>query len=249
VSAPRDLLDRVVRLSELDDHGVAEFARSYGLLIICDQHRLPLGHSRVIGWDDEPSACEPLGADEPYVPTDTYRQVGRQVRAALNLAADLHQARPDDWDNRTFDADPWRDESRPRELRGDSADWAEVCSSVPRWHDATLFDERQALGAFIDLWLDLADARLTFAWDDEIDFGVKASGLFRATAVGLALTVARSEGLARCRGCGRPYAPSRRPSSTRRNYCAECGKRGRWRDAQRARRERDATKRKRGREK
>jgi hypothetical protein len=104
--------------------------------------------------------------------------------------------------------------------------------------------DRFELSRVITEWLDRAGVRLSLYWDVRPDAGPElaiggtdADGLFRYIGVELAMAVVRSESAAFCASCGSAFQPRRKTARGRQAYCPRCRDRGRWRDAQRRRRQ------------
>ena len=51
VVPPVDLLDRFVKLAHAPDGQAFQFAKAFSVVALCEEHRLPLTHSRLIGED------------------------------------------------------------------------------------------------------------------------------------------------------------------------------------------------------
>lgn len=226
VSSPDNLLYRIARLVDADDTAVAKFATRYGPLLLCEKHGLPLSHSRHVGVDPDMDeyGCDVAGGRTPFVTTDSYRKLGREVFAVLNLAAILHrgdttESLSEDWSTLGYDTPIAVDMSvgfTPRESSKEEA----------------VQQQREVLGQYIDQRLDLAAVRLQFGWfasatSNEPRIDIKSSGLFGAVAVTTMLAVAKSDGIAICTSCLGPYAPTQKPKSGRNNYCPDCRERGR----------------------
>ena len=223
------LLYRLVTLVDSSDEAVLEFAQTGGVVALCEQHQLPVGHSRVINADPEgsESRCSILGGSQPYVPAEWYRDFAKRCRSMLNIAADLRGGR-----------------------RGSAEDWQIVSPSFaaledqaadgewklrPLSDDQIKEEEKEHLGAILDALLDVTDARMRFRWTGEgPNFGLTNSSLPAAIATSLVFAISGTGGLARCHGCNKPFSPDRQQSGGRRSYCSdpECKKASR-RDAQR----------------
>jgi len=221
-----------VRLAQASDEDIADFSRDHGLLFLCRQHGLPLSHSRVVvAPGEEMSECDVPGGRRPFVKTEEIRTWARRFRAAMNIAARLHDGKP-----------------------AADTDWAELGIEQPKtgiehwWRKVDLSAEEQVrqgrdvLAQLVDAWLDLGAVRLRFEWDERPEFGITGWGLFGAIATQLMLAVARSDGLAACTGCGMPYAPTQKPKAGKRNYCPGCRSTARFRDAKRTQRLKERSK-------
>jgi hypothetical protein len=214
------LLDQFVQLREAPDEELLKFARRWGTLGLCE-HGLPRFHPRH-GWCDglRLRSHTRSGAGVFIEPLAGWRQVADAFRSTLNLGAEINQGRlgsEDDWKrampNATFEKPPKTDAARA------------------------------LLMVVVNGWLSSADVRPEFGWGNgEWQIRLKASdgptGLSGHLALGLALAVAKKDGLVICSSCHGSYMPNRRPNPHRRNYCPKCGCRAAWRDAARARRQR-----------
>jgi transposase-like protein len=95
--------------------------------------------------------------------------------------------------------------------------------------------------SLLNYWLQLTAVGPELNWrNGKITFELCGGSLFGVLAVQLALAVNRSEGLAVCDGCKKPYIPRRQPRADQRHYCPDCGSKAALRDAQRDQRARKA---------
>jgi hypothetical protein len=200
---------------------ILAFAQRWGVLGLCEHH-LPSGHPKPPAPDSAPpgiSYCMPAGWwnrswNEPPIcsePVWAWRRYATRMRAARNIAAQLHRGRP----------------GRPE-------DWEELRSAAlgPPGRGV---GERVALAAELDRWLTVAGVRPVFMWTDrEPRVSLEGAGLVGALVVQLMLAIART-GLAICTGCANAYVPRRRPRPDVANYCPECQKKGAALDAAGAR--------------
>jgi hypothetical protein len=157
---------------------------------------------------------------------DLWLHLARQGRALLNIASAVHQDRSpalDDWRSLYEGTDrslvQWLEEKRRP-----SPEFAQFLLSM-----------------VVNGWLTMCDARPMFQWlrdGPRITFDCH---LRSALAMGLLVAVTRTEGVAVCSTCGRPYLRCRRPKRGQHNYCPDCGKRGAWRSAARRRSRRSRT--------
>ncbi|MGH8072261.1 MAG: hypothetical protein ACRERE_44925 [Candidatus Entotheonellia bacterium] len=215
----RGLLDAFVRLADTEPEAIRDYARRWGVLMICE-HGIPAGHSwprepivDILNGPEKDMLCRPRGwPDACWESVGAWYVLARQARALLHVAAALHNgtpARRGDWQMvvyRTWHGDgggdPWLDKlNQPRHA---ASARAFVEESMQRW---------LAWGA----------VQPVLAWsakkDPTIEF--EGVGLFGALAVQLLAAVIR-EGWAVCAGCNNQYAPERRPNAKRRNYCPDC---------------------------
>jgi hypothetical protein len=100
------------------------------------------------------------------------------------------------------------------------------------------------VGRVVDEWLQMAGVRARFLWLEpkrpQVFFG-RNEGLLGEIALQLALASARSDAIAMCTSCARPFIPRRRVGSGRNAYCSACGLKAARRDALRRYRERQRT--------
>ena len=210
------LLDQFVHLADAPAEHILRYAQRWGVLFLCEQHRLPTSHnprplytavSGQVTW-----CVPPRGANGTYWEfLEDWRHFARQARALLSIAVRLYQ-----------------------EHTGAAADWGTVYERMAQTGppgQGDLAAERFALTLCVNEWLILGDVRPQFSWIDrhntvpKITFG--GGGLFGALAVQLALAISQTDGLVLCSACGAPYVPERRPRSDERHYCVACRDAGR----------------------
>ncbi|MEX2440503.1 MAG: hypothetical protein WD739_11620 [Actinomycetota bacterium] len=108
--------------------------------------------------------------------------------------------------------------------------------ALPLSTDQQADEARRYVEFLLDDLLLLTDFRLTFQWPERGPRLALRSvgGLFDALVMQLHLSATNGVGFAICSACVRPYAPSRRPAASKRNYCYDCRDRKRdKRDAKR----------------
>ena len=221
VVPPADLLDLFVRLAGASAERVLTFARTYGVIYLCEQHKQPISHLRQVGGTDlvgNDYPCEPLGGySHPYVPTAYYSDFATQCRSVLNIAKRLGDG-----------------------VAGTYEDWYVLNPSYARtpaitptlgWNvqdvdrqdtppDELADIDRETLVNLLNVWLDIADVRFRIDWSASPapQFRVEVRTLFGALVTSLVMALTRG-GLATCSACGRAYTPKRHPAAGRRNYC------------------------------
>lgn len=235
IQAAAGMLEGFLRLASGPEARILQYARKWGVLGLC-KHGLPylgMPHTR-LAWCElqrERGTGAHYGAWESF---DSWRLYSKSAGSVLSVAAYLHR-------DRLAPADDVR------------AACALVTPTVQRLlgHEpedsvATLDDQRVLVDGLVNLWLWLGGVRIVFDWSRQgavIGLGGHAwhHGLFGALAVQLMLAVCRSDGLALCSACSKPYAPRRRLKARQRSYCPKCGRRAAIRDAARDYRTRRAT--------
>lgn len=214
------VLPEFVSLADAPADEYLQFARRWGVLGLC-HHGLPCSHNppRYDGQGKLNDFCVPgryRGEGTAVEPISTWRAYAKEARAILRIAEYLR-----------VDQDPNED------------DWKVVCERLGRVVPETATKEAQKQGAaqLLTEWLQLGGVRPTVEWIENGQPALLFSGIYvYGTLVGtlamqLVSAVTDSRGLAICDSCGVAYAPSRRPSPTRRHYCQKCGIKAAWRDA------------------
>jgi hypothetical protein len=198
----RGVLDEFIELAECNDSEILKYARTWGVLELCQHHlpylhgrphehlRLPLSDSSFRSRQRTTSKCFPLGTE----PLEVWRFFSRQAKALLRIAANLQQETPGE-------SDDWslvlRDQVSPKqgvEIHRDC--WVDAVES---W--MTLGDVRPRL--------DFRNHTITWARTD----------LFGELAVQLALVGVRADGWVHCTNCGRGYAPRKQIVRGGVHYC------------------------------
>ena len=182
------------------------FAKRYSILKFCE-HWLPDTHRQPPFTPNEQwKHCELLIPE----PLSLWRVYAQQVRGILAVAARLHRGesgRDEDW----LDAWGWSEGSDPEE-------------GFQIYGGRGLTVEREALGQIISTMLDYCGVGMSYQWRAD-DVGpvvrIGGGGALGMIVRNLAFTVARTDGLSVCSGCGRAYIPSRRPRAGELNWCSE----------------------------
>jgi hypothetical protein len=221
-----DLLENFIHLSQAPLEQIRDFAKQWGVLEIC-KHGYPSSHNSQTWprpWRDPYQICSPLEMPDRKLkalgrhfsiagwdPIDRWRYFSRQAGSILNLAAALYKegkGSPDDW-NLLFEEyeEDWDSLKRaPRESRS------------PKM-------SRLFLANVINDWLQLGGVRPAVFLMEGTDLRLELGGpnLFSFLGIQLALAVSRTDQMAICSNCGRPYiATGRRPAINRRSYCLVC---------------------------
>lgn len=219
VQAGPEMLEGFLSLDGADDAAVFAFAQRWGVLEVCEHGytaHSSAGHHTCHNWEepdfDEKVMHEPLSA---------WRALIARGVAILHLAANLASG--------DLGADEHWSAALGHPLVADKT------------QPYALAYERVNLASLLDDWMWIGGVRPGFAYEhDSGDLRVQLSpgGLLGALGVQLGFAAARSEALAMCSSCGRPYLPKRRPAAGRRSYCPDCGLKAARRDASRAHRSR-----------
>jgi hypothetical protein len=229
------MMEEFLRLADASPEKIRDFARHWGVLEIC-KHSLPRSHNPP-GYPlpDPVTWCNPRGFRDSrsncWEPLDAWRHFSRQFAAVLNIRARLEEGKV-----------------------GKSEDWKMALNNpdAPYWKQ-NITAEHDRLAMRLNEFLRIGAVRPSVHWFDyerwqaglpmrgwsiKLTFG----GLFGALASQLAFAVARTQGLAICSACARPFTPIKQLSNGRRHYCTDC-KKASARDASRdyRRRKRDAT--------
>jgi hypothetical protein len=200
----RGVLDEFIGLAECSDSEILNYARTWGVLELCQHHlpylhgsshehlRLPLPDPAFTSRRTTTSECFPLGTE----PLEVWRFFSRQARALLRIAANLQQGTPGESDHWSL---VLRDRVSPKQDVGRQRNcWA---AAVESW--MTLGDVRPRI--------DLMNHRITWAGTD----------LFGELAVQLALAGVRADGQVHCTICGRGYAPRKQIVRGGVHYCPD----------------------------
>ena len=259
-------LSSFVRLGAARDTRIRAFASRYGVLLLC-RHWRPWTHS--LGSVDP---CRPLGADADenlgWEPIWAWRFYARQAVALLNVCARLRDGRSapdDDWSviydrngpimapYRCLEQGPETGEARvsgPINQQTGEEDF----SYEPLYDEFGLEPpisrcppdvQRWCASSVIELWLYPTWPHIHFDWEEEQPtLGLSTPRLWDILALQIVLAASRTDGIAICSACARPYLPSQQPKANRRSYCPTCREEGKpqrdaARDYRRRRRERD----------
>ncbi len=210
---PSFLLDRFIGLTDATDAEIYRFAQRFGVLSV--------------------DAFSDRGLYEESL--DEWRRWARRVRAAVAIAACLHQEkdrRAEDWallDSPTLEI------------------WTEIFAKHTklRSDQRQLYAERNALADFLNHFLVVARVRPCFIWEKTLtgigftNLGGVDEGeitLAGALALQLVLACSRAKAIATCDSCHRPYPRRWSPATKRRNFCKDCGIKAAWRESKRERR-------------
>jgi hypothetical protein len=220
VSPTHEMLARFVALHYRSDSQILGYARSLGVLGIC-RCGLPSSHNWAVS---QSGGCKPsLAGDhipslrgEKYVcaePLSVYRKLSKAASAIQEIGALLNQGK-----------------------RAPEATWGSIWPDLyygprPPWTASVPWQKHHLVRA-INHWVAMSPTVPFFesgfkGWEIKFRWTGTSHGpnLFGLLAFNLGLSVTRTN-LAICSECGKPYGPSRRPNSNRRNYCPICRARG-----------------------
>lgn len=242
-----ELLEAFLSLAGADAPALAAFASRFGVLDLCHRHGLPNNHG-LIDFGREPLAegkrevkrCPVMRAVGPdgfswrSERVVDWLKFADQAAAGIHLASQLHQKRlgPDE---------EWR---RLATLRDPDMPWWPGPIYKGRWRlndlqpPETLAEGRALLAHWSQEWLLMGNVTLTLRWEEEVRLALEPVSLFGAIALQTSFAVARTNGLAFCSSCSKPFLPRRRRKPELRAYCDSCGRGAAMRDANRAMRER-----------
>jgi hypothetical protein len=216
-----------LRLDPDDPDQIAHFAGRWGVLGICSQHGMPVGHPLRTYMSAGP--CEPAHVKLDGVPwfaepLSKWRRIALKSAMLIRLARKIEQLDPG--------------EQAEWEMIQGHLDLIYLPESKPERRN--LNSSRSSLGLAIQDWLEIGRVIPRFGWDykDENwilrhDIPSGPWGLFGWLALSLAIEI-RGGRFAVCSNCGREYHVARLPSAGRPNYCPseEC-RRALWRNNKR----------------
>jgi hypothetical protein len=214
-----------------------KFCRRWGVLGLCE-HGLPKAHRKeCIGLAAFRRSTDPNGIPHAYYreSVESVRCFAGALESLLSIGAAMAQGKSghaSDWDNACEvitgpDFPPWPENPSTQDLRS----------------------ARLYLQTLMRRLIEICRIRPRFWWNDEtgswqIDLDSEGSGINLPTLIvhELMVAIADKDGFASCSSCHKTYIPGRRPDPTRRNYCPSCGRSAALRDASRAYREAQRTK-------
>jgi len=250
------LLRDFVQLAEVPAERIAGYARRWGVMGFCAEHRLPSCHPSM----GDGRACLPEGWDEQggWEAVEHWRFWSRRARAVM-LAR--HRLQSDDY--------KWTGEEirglggyvgvrKPPPKQGEWSSWeaiAEVINNLVQEDDEP-DDTWGTLAVAVNDWLWSGDVRPRIYQNDRGQgrpslvlappaWSVLAPTfpLFGIIGMQLSFAVCSEHGVAFCSACGKAFNPGRVLRQGVRHYCDECGRTAMNRDAARDSR---ARKRRRG---
>ena len=227
------LLDEFIDLSQAGNDNVVRFAERWGVLGICE-HGLPRTHIRKVDdLVDIESYCRLRLLPSPdalvrrgWEPLASWVYYAEQARMMLTAASWLHQSKlVEDGDAARklglprLQNWPFHDRLRAQMncLKSQVCRWLLIGAVRPILSLDDKMTFRIELGAKADSW-NYQDAKTLLPYSGEWE----GTTLFGALGVQLMMAISRSEGLAFCSFCQRPYSPSRQIDPDRHNYCPSC---------------------------
>lgn len=220
-------LDGFWRLADAQPLEILAFARTWGVLGICD-HWKPRNHGG--------QRCDylGLGGETYWEPVEAWYRYARQVRAILSVACDLldgRQSRSEDW--ATIEAAEPTIQQMREGMPGNlpSIRRRRPSLTVEYWAPSPgspVEHQRAELGGALDHWLTYAAVSARVRWwpAPTLVTTLEYRGLVGALGTQLAAAVTSPSGLLRCDACSAPFSPDRRPRRGRRRYCAQCRESG-----------------------
>jgi hypothetical protein len=233
------------------DQDILTFARKWGTLGICQEHRVP--GCRESSLSGRPCWPEQLSEHGYDIRTSVWREptsVWHSVVAKGNIMRRLGDRILSGGAGTKSD---WEGVVGPLELASQFATSVHTAKSNPAYtkmleksgcgHPGQPWNSvKQAKGMFsivMQSWLDQGDVRPFFVWERD-RWAIRSSvpvgvfPLFGTLALYLAVAVAGGIESAICSFCGREYFPQRRPTSGKCNCCGdEPCKRAYWRESKR----------------
>jgi hypothetical protein len=205
------------RLGELRPEVVQDFARRYGIPLLCGEHRIPATGCMSAGeWGIGP--CWPL---EP-LPVREVCRLSAQVRAILTLSVALRSGEPGprkEWDFLYEEPYGLRLPDGLFDWRAEREDWQPGGSQLA-W--------------FLNVWLRFGNLRPSVDWGEAGPEAIlfPVNSLWGAITRHLLLLLCGQRGLALCAGCAELFVPPhRKPKRGQNAWCRECGLDGGYRRA------------------
>lgn len=188
------------------DADILKYAKRWGVLELCEKHRLPTTHM---------FPCQPLGTAGEYL--DEWRAYAKIAAAILEISQRLD-------DGKLGALQDWK-ALRETNWFSLELDWMKTgyrWTASRRLHAET--EEKMLIAHFINQWLALGNVRPRAEWFNAnkgltVRLGIR--GLFGALAVQL-LEIAGRYVLAACSECRKFYYPRRRPKASQNRYCPDC---------------------------
>jgi len=229
VKPSMNIFEGFLGLEQATDQEILRFSRRWGPLGLCE-HDFPMLHGKN-PWPggerllDTRCFYREAKGNLIWEPIDAWRHWAARAKATLTVASRLY-------DGRIGAEADWRVVRGAGHKHCDDRGWAMPINQTQAW---------ERLEEYINAWIALSRVRVIFEacnGKPRITLG-SWQGLFVSIAMQLALSVARTDGLAVCAGCGVAFIARRKPRTDRRNYCDDCQRRRvSGRDAQRACRQR-----------
>jgi hypothetical protein len=208
------ILTRFIELCAAPNEKILAYARRYGRLGLCE-------HGELRHLAEDFPECIQTGRGGQFVESvERWRGHAAHARALLNAIAQYSKSGT--VSDQTLTA------LNPN--LGRSRAWLRQVRNAP-W---------SSIGAWTQMWVRAFRVRPELLFDRrEKRFRIRLRGrpgLGSLLALQLMTLAGRSKGIAICSSCAVPFPPKRKPTAARASYCAKCGIRAAWRDAQRRRR-------------
>jgi hypothetical protein len=210
------LLSRFIELADASDDNILAYARQYGRLGLCQHGEL----QHLVS--DYPDCIQRGRAGKFEEPTDRWRENAKRARTLLNGIAQF---------------------SKSGRVSGQTL----IAMSTQLGLSATILKRKSNAGRLLilaetSMWLRGFRVQPVILYDRRVKrFRYRLQGrpgLGAALAIQIMVLAGQSKGIAFCSSCARLYSPKRRPNASYGSYCATCGIKASWSDAQRRRRQR-----------
>jgi hypothetical protein len=216
------VLHQFLRLDADDPLQIADFAGTWGVLGICNQHGMPVGHPLRHGMIAKHCWPKKVKRDGEYwfaEPVSAWKRISGKAASLIRISRMIERLKP-----------------------GEPADWrvieGHLDESDPPW--GNLRTARSRFEPAIQDWLEIGGIRPRFEWDHERrnwmlrhDIPGGPWNLFGWLALRLAVEISGGR-FALCSNCGREHHVARMPSAGKPSYCGskEC-RRALWRNNKR----------------
>jgi hypothetical protein len=217
------IFHQFLRLNADDPDQIASFAGRCGVLGICDQHGMPVGHPRPhrMSADERcwPKTVKRKGEDWFAEPLSAWQRISEKSAALIRVARKIEERNP-----------------------GEMEEWGTIRGHLdltnPIW--LNLNTAKHFLAHEIQNWLEIGGVRPRFDWDYQRgnwmlrhDIPSETWNLFGWLALRLAIEITGGR-FAVCSNCGREHHVARLPSAGKPSYCTsqEC-RRALWRNNKR----------------
>jgi hypothetical protein len=217
------IFHQFLRLDAGDPEQIASFAGRWGVLGICDQHGLPVGHplrhGMISGERCEPKKVKRKGEYWFAEPISVWRRISEKSAALIRVARKIEERNP-----------------------GEMEEWETISGHLDLDNKIrlNLNTAKDFLARAVQDWLEIGGVQPRFDWDRERgnwmlrhDIPGGPWNLFGWLALRLAIEITGGR-FAVCSNCGREHHVARLPSAGKPSYCTseEC-RRALWRNNKR----------------